>query len=216
MLLTKHTHACVRIDTDDVTVVVDPGAFTPEAGASLDTADVVLITHDHFDHLDIRVVSAAMADRAGLQVFGPASAAKALLDAGADAGRIHVVAGDELLDIEAVEVRAFGAPHGSIHEGIAVPENLGYLIGGQVFHPGDSYAVPAFSVDTLLVPTSGPWTKVGEAIDFVTAVAPRQTVPIHDVMLSEIGSRSMTMFLGPDGLTRTPMHHLAPGEDLQL
>lgn len=216
MLLTKHSHACVRIDADDVSVVIDPGTFTPAAEASLDTADVVLVTHDHFDHLDIQLVVACMASRPHLRVFGPASATRALLDAGADARRVHAAAGGERLDIDGLEVRAFTAPHGSIHEGIDVPENLGYLIGGQVYHPGDSYAVPSFSVDTLLVPTSGPWTKVGDAIDFVTSVAPRQTVPIHDIMLSDIGRASMEMFLGADGLTRTPLRNLAPGEELRL
>lgn len=215
MFLTKHSHACVQLAHAGLSVLVDPGAFTPEASAALDSADVVLVTHDHFDHLDLQLVAGRMASRSRLEVFGPASAAKALIDAGADPARVHVVT-DGRLDLDGLEVQAVPAPHGAIHEGIAVPENLGYLIDGKVFHPGDSYAVPPFPVDTLLVPTSGPWTKVGEAIDFVTAVGPRRSVPIHDVMLSEIGRRSMTMFLGPEGLTQTPLHNLAPGESLEL
>lgn len=216
MLLTKYSHACVRIDADEVSVVVDPGTLTPEAKESLATADVVLVTHDHLDHLDVQLVAATMADRSRLQVFGPASAAMALLEAGADSARVHAVTTTGPLDVSGLEIEAFTAPHESIHEGIAVPENLGYLIGGLVYHPGDSYAVPTFSVDTLLVPTSGPWTRTGEAIDFITAVAPRRTVPIHDIMLSEIGRGSTAMFLGADGLTGIPLHDLAPAATLPL
>lgn len=48
MRITKFGHACVRIQHDGTTVVVDPGAFTDPA--AVDGADAVLITHEHFDH----------------------------------------------------------------------------------------------------------------------------------------------------------------------
>ena len=48
MRITKFGHACVRIEHDGTTVVLDPGVFTdPEA---VDGADAVLITHEHADH----------------------------------------------------------------------------------------------------------------------------------------------------------------------
>ena len=48
MKVTKYSHACVRVEHDGTTVVLDPGVFT-EAGA-VDGADAVLITHEHPDH----------------------------------------------------------------------------------------------------------------------------------------------------------------------
>ncbi len=48
MRITKFGHACVRVEFDGTTVVLDPGVFT-DAGA-LDGADAVLITHEHPDH----------------------------------------------------------------------------------------------------------------------------------------------------------------------
>ena len=48
MRITKFGHACVRLETGDHTIVLDPGGFTePEA---VDGATAVLITHEHADH----------------------------------------------------------------------------------------------------------------------------------------------------------------------
>ena len=48
MRITKFGHACVRLEHEGSTVVVDPGVFT-DPGA-LDGAGAVLITHEHPDH----------------------------------------------------------------------------------------------------------------------------------------------------------------------
>ena len=56
-------------------------------------------------------------------------------------------------------------------------------------------------VGTLLLPTSGPWTKVGEAADYVRAAKPDQVVQIHEIMLSEIGQQSVARFISPEMLT---------------
>ncbi|SNT43159.1 hypothetical protein SAMN05216276_104271 [Streptosporangium subroseum] len=46
---------------------------------------------------------------------------------------------------------------------------------------------PSEEIDTLLVPASGPWVKIGEAITFVRGVRPARAFPIHDIQLSKIG-----------------------------
>jgi L-ascorbate metabolism protein UlaG (beta-lactamase superfamily) len=71
-------------------------------------------------------------------------------------------------------------------------------------------------VDTLLLPTSGPWTVTAQAIDFVRAVAPRQSIPIHDAMLSDLGRMGADRMLGERGLTGVPMLPLQPGESVEL
>ncbi|BCJ53466.1 MBL fold metallo-hydrolase [Actinoplanes sp. NBRC 14428] len=217
MRLTKHVHAAVVIEEAGQRILIDPGTFTPDAADLLESATSVLITHEHFDHFAADEVRAALTARSELRLWGPASVTAALEDTdAARAGRVMTVRGGEALDVDGIDVRVYGGDHGQIHEGIPVPHNVGYLVGGRVFHPGDSYAAPLVPVDTLLVPVSGPWVKVGDAIDFISAVAPRQTVPIHDVMLSEIGRASTGRFLGEKGLTATPMLALEPGESVEI
>ncbi len=216
MKLTKHTHATVVLEDAGQSILIDPGTFTPNAADLLVTATAVLITHEHIDHFAIDAIAEALRKRGELRLWGPATATAVLENTGAfQDGRVTTIEGGEVIDIDGIEVRVFGGDHAQIHDGIAVPHNVGYLVGGRVFHPGDSYAVPDVVVDTLLVPTSGPWVKVGDAIDFVDAIKPRRTIQIHDVMLSEIGRKSMGMFLGENGLTGTPMHILVAGETIE-
>ncbi|QAY59733.1 MBL fold metallo-hydrolase [Microbacterium protaetiae] len=216
MKLTKHAHACVVVEDRGVRILIDPGTFTPNARDLLAQADAVLITHDHFDHFDLDAVRDALQTRPQLTVFGPSAVIQALTASGIEGARLHRVADGEQLTVAGIDVTVVGGPHALIHDGISVPDNAGYLIAGTVYHPGDAYAVPATQVDTVLVPSSGPWTKVGDAIDFVRAIAPRQTVPIHEAMLSEIGIGSFARFLGPDGLTGVELVPLAPGASIEI
>jgi len=85
-----------------------------------------------------------------------------------------------------------------------------------VYHPGDAYFVPGVSVGTLLLPTSGPWMKTGEAADYVRAVRPDRVIQIHEALLSEIGLSVAGMFLGEQGLTGIPLTQVPAGESLTL
>ena len=216
MRLTKHAHACVSIEHDGTHLLIDPGTFTPDAAGLLEHASAALITHEHFDHLDLDAVSTAMAARDDLAVYGPASAIAALRERGADAERLRTVGDGDRFEVGGVPVAVTGTTHASIHDTIAVPENVGYVIAEAIYHPGDSYHLPGTSIETLLVPASGPWTHMGQAIDFVRAVAPRRGVAIHDIMLSEVGHRSVGMFLGEGGPAGVPLHQLATSETLEL
>ena len=46
---------------------------------------------------------------------------------------------------------------------------------------------PASDVRLLAAPIGAPWLKIGEAMDFVLAVAPRRAFGTHDMTLSRIG-----------------------------
>jgi hypothetical protein len=76
--------------------------------------------------------------------------------------------------------------------------------------------VPPVPVRTLLVPTSGPWTKFGEAVDFVRAVNPESAVQIHEVMLSEVGQQSMAMFISPKMLTDVSLTIVPAGDTITV
>ncbi len=58
MELIKYGHACVVLCEGDRRLVIDPGAFTDPS--ALAGASAVLITHEHFDHLEPERLRAAM------------------------------------------------------------------------------------------------------------------------------------------------------------
>ena len=198
MELTKHTHACVTLDKGGSHLLVDPGTFTPNAAELVASTGTILLTHEHFDHFDEEAVAVALEARPELRVYGPA----AVVDRWqARRGQVTAVAEGERFDVDGFDVAVFGSLHAPIHRDIPQVANVGYLIDGRVYHPGDAYFVPDAPVTTLLVPTSGPWTKFGEAADFVRAVGPENAVQIHEIMLSEVGQQSVAMFLSPKMLT---------------
>lgn len=214
MKLTKHAHACVTVEKDDTRLVIDPGTFTPDAAEAVAQAQAVLITHEHFDHFDEKVVAAALAAQPELQVYCTAAVAATL---GSNGGRVHAVAAGDTLTVGSITAGVHGHRHALIHADIPCPDNVGYLLDdGALYHPGDAYFAPDAPVRTLLLPTSGPWTKLGEAADYVRAVKPERVIQIHELMLSDLGQQSTARILGEQGLTGTPLDLLAPGTSVQL
>lgn len=213
MLLTKYTHATVTLQKNGHTLLIDPGTLTPNAADLLAAADAVLITHEHFDHFDTDTIVGAMKDRGDLHLYGPASIAPALADV---AAQVHAVATGESFDIAGFTVETFVVDHAVIHPEIPLVDNVGFLIDGTVFHPGDAYLNPERTVETLLLPISGPWISTEQAIDYVRALAPRRSIAIHDVMLSDTGKATAGMFLGAGSLTGTALDVMELGASQEI
>ena len=219
MTLWKRGHACVELEVGGRRIVIDPGAFTPGVVELLAGADVALITHDHFDHFDADAVTAALAANPGLHLYGPPNVTEPFAGtASAGDGRVTTVVGGESFEVPGSDIRieVVGGEHAAIHPAIGVPRNVGYVVGERVYHPGDAYRAPGRPVHTLLVPVSGPWVKLGDAIEFIEEVAPTQTVQIHDMMLSEVGIGSAAMFLGEKGPAGVPMRVLETAQSLEI
>lgn len=213
MQLIKHVHSCVSLVKDAGRIVLDPGTFTPDAADAVAAAQAVLVTHEHFDHVDEELIRRALADRPELRVYGPASLV-ARWDASDE--QVRGVAPGDRFEVAGFDVAVHGGSHAVIHPDLPCPANVGYLVDGRVYHPGDSYDVPPAPVETLLLPTSGPWARIGDAVDLVRAVAPRRLVQVHEIMLSPVGQASVERFLSPDALIDVPLTVLAPGEAITV
>jgi L-ascorbate metabolism protein UlaG (beta-lactamase superfamily) len=211
MRITKFGHACVRLEHEGRTVVLDPGMFT-DPGA-VDGADAVLITHEHPDHYlpdHLRATDAAI-------YTIEAVAARIREDAPDLADRITVVAPGESFD-PGIPARAVGELHAVIHSELPRIHNSGYVLtlGDQrVYHPGDALTGPGEDVDLLLLPVSAPWLKMSEAIDFAREVGAARNLAIHDRVYSEAGlgiaEQHLTGFLAKSG---QEFVRLADGRDL--
>ncbi|HET9173115.1 MAG TPA: MBL fold metallo-hydrolase [Actinospica sp.] len=206
MRLTKQGHSCIRLDKGGPTLVIDPGGFT-EAGA-VEGVAAVLITHEHPDHFDEGHVRAALDAAPDAQVWTLASVAAQL--AAAYPGRVHTVGHGDSFGVAGFEIQVHGELHAVIHPDIPRITNVGYLIDGAVFHPGDALTVPEQPVETLLLPINAPWAKISETADYVREVRPKHVVDIHDGLLNPTGVGLYGRVLG--GLTDTDRRHLASGE----
>ncbi|MDT4911498.1 MAG: hypothetical protein QOC66_626 [Pseudonocardiales bacterium] len=181
MQLSKHKHSCVRFDDGDRTLVIDPGMFS-DVDTALDGADGVLITHEHFDHLAEEPVRAALRADPRLRLWAPAPVAATLAEFG---DQVVTIGAGESFGAAGFAVQTFGGQHALIHPQIPIVANVGFLVDGTVYHPGDSFVVPPVPVATLLLPANAPWSKMSEVIDFAVAVRAPRAYPIHDSMVNE-------------------------------
>ena len=212
MELTKHGHACITLTKDGVRLVIDPGSYTsPDA---LDGATAVLITHEHADHFQPGLLNDALHDDPDLTVIVPPSCLDAV---GSHGGRVLVVGHGDGFEVGGFSITALGEWHEVIHPDIPRVRNVGFLVDGTLFHPGDAYTVPPVAVDTLLTPLYSPWTGVTGLVDWVRAVRPRQTIAVHDAPLNDIGHEMINRFLRPGALGTGAEHHqLAVGDRVQI
>lgn len=212
MRITKFTHACVRIEGNGSTVVLDPGTYSERE--SVEGASAVLVTHEHPDHLSLENLRSTDA-----RVFTVDSVAAQIAKEAPDvAERVTVVGPGEQFDAGGLPVTAVGEWHAVIHEEIPRIHNCGYVIsvaGSTVYHPGDAFTLPGRDVDLLLAPVCAPWSKTSEVIDFVRAVGAPQTAAIHDLVFSDFGLGLVDTLLGARLEGRDQEYQrVRPGQDL--
>jgi L-ascorbate metabolism protein UlaG (beta-lactamase superfamily) len=213
MRMFKHGHACVRLETGDRRIVIDPGIFT--AAEAVDGATAVLITHEHADHWTPDTLRATDAP-----VFTIQAVAAQIREQAPDvAERVTVVTPGQGLDV-GVRVQVVGEKHAVIHPELPHFDNSGYFLtveGVTLFHPGDALTIPPERPDLLLLPVSAPWLKVSECIDYARDVGAPRALAIHDAVYSDAGLEiidgHLQRFLAPQ---EQEYVRLSAGEELAL
>ena len=152
MRFTKLGHSCVRLDKEGAVLVIDPGTFT-DAAAALDGATAVMVTHEHPDHLDADAIRAALSSDPGLTLWANQSIRAQFGEFG---DRVHEVQHGDALEVAGFSVHVYGVDHALIHRDIPLVVNTGFLVEGELFHPGDSYTVPEDPVSDAAPPDQRP------------------------------------------------------------
>lgn len=213
MELTKFGHSCVRLNEAGRSIVVDPGIFS-DVPAALAGAQAVLVTHEHPDHFDLEPISDALRADPELQVFAPAPVAAKLTEFGP---RIVTTQADAPFAVAGFNIETIGGQHALIHPLIPMVANVGYVVNGTVYHPGDSLIVSPTPVKAVLVPIHAPWSKTSEVIDFVNASSAERAFQIHDGLLNERGIGGVEGHVQRIGAQYgTTFSHLTVGESVQL
>jgi L-ascorbate metabolism protein UlaG (beta-lactamase superfamily) len=181
MQIVHFGHACTLVETDSARLLFDPGTFSTDF-ETLTDLDAVVITHQHFDHIDIEKLPGLLKANPKARLIIDPGTLKTTQDAGLDA---EVVNAGDTLSVGGTKLTVVGGDHAEIHRDIPLVPNTGHVVDdGAFYHPGDSFHVPQQDIDVLALPTGAPWLKVGEAVDFFRAVAPRIAVPIHEAVLA--------------------------------
>ena len=189
MRITKYGHSCLYIEEGGARILIDPGNYcfldmllTP---ADLPLCEVVLLTHEHSDHTypeALKIIIAKskplIVTNAGVQKFLQTHGiASEVLGRGAE----RIIKGT---DVGSVAMRGIACDHGLIADFIPSVENLGFLIAGKLFHPGDCVApLEEVHADILAAPIVAPWMAVREGVEFLRRVKPKIALPIHDAIV---------------------------------
>lgn len=184
MRITTFGHCCLLIEIVEKRVLTDPGMFSAGFQA-LTNIDLVLITHEHADHLHTESLQAVLEKNPQAAVVTNDGVGRIL----SELGIAHTVLADrETTTTAGLTIKPYNGKHEEIYEAFGQVKNTGFLLeNGEFFYPGDSYIVPNEPVNVLAAPVAGPWCKVADAIRYVLAVHPKQVVPVHDAVLSEAG-----------------------------
>jgi L-ascorbate metabolism protein UlaG (beta-lactamase superfamily) len=177
-------HSGFRIRVGRAVVYIDPYRV-PEGAPQ---ADLILVTHGHYDHFSPRDVERLSGRDTWL--VGPHAVAERV------SGRVHSIAPGETLDdelVRGVHVAAVAAYNTSKRDGDGRPFHppeagwVGYELnvrGERLYHSGDTDVIPEMDrvtgVDVALLPVSGVYVMTAqEAAEAARRIQPRVAVPMH-------------------------------------
>ena len=184
-------HSGFRLRVGRSVVYIDP--YRVDGGPE---ADLILITHGHYDHFSPQDVERLSHERTWL--VGPPAVAEQ------GSSRVASIAPGEVLDdvVPGVSVAAVAAYNTSKRDtsGNAFhPREAGWVgydlnvRGERLYHSGDTDVIPEMDsvtgVEVALLPVSGVYVMTaGEAAEAARRIQPRVAVPMH--WGEHIGSRS--------------------------
>jgi len=169
-------HATFRIEDGRTQIYVDPWKLP----AAAPKADVILITHAHFDHYSADDIGKI--EQAGTTFVAPADVAAKLRGK-----QVVTAAPGGTYTVGSLKVQAVPA-YNTNKQFHKKSENwLGYVVtlsgGTRVYHTGDSDVTPemkAVRTDVALMPCGGTYTMTAaEVAEAANAIKPAVLIPMH-------------------------------------
>jgi L-ascorbate metabolism protein UlaG (beta-lactamase superfamily) len=165
-----------RWDGDGVIAYIDPWGVTDPT-----PADVILITHAHFDHFSMEDIDKIRGD--GTKIFAPRDVADEL-----SGDVVPVAPGDDVGfgSITGYTVPAYNVAEDRLENHPKANRWVGYVLdlgGTTYYHAGDTDHAPELSevrADVAFLPIGGTYTMdATEAAGLAKAIEPQVAVPMH-------------------------------------
>jgi L-ascorbate metabolism protein UlaG (beta-lactamase superfamily) len=181
MKITKFGHSCLLVEEGEARIMIDPGNWN-KGHTEVKDLDAIFITHKHGDHAKPEDIKMILSKNNGVKIY---SNDHVLEEMAKHDIKVERFVGGETKEIKGVSVEAHGQDHAVIYPSYPRTDNTCYLVGGRLYHPGDSLHNPGKPAEILALPIIAPWMKVSEAIDFGKEIKPKFAFGIHDGMLRE-------------------------------
>lgn len=169
-------HDSFKIVGGGKVIYIDPF----QLAAPQEPADLLLITHEHFDHCSPK-------DFEGLMQPSTTTIAAASCDPKLFTGKVIMVKPGERHEIDGVIVETVPAYNigKSFHP--REDERVGFVLtieGERIYHSGDTDNIPEMrelrNIDVALVPVSGTYVMTAEeAAEAVNSFQPKLAIPMH-------------------------------------
>lgn len=165
-------HATIKLSGSKV-IYIDPYQLK-----QTDTADLILVTHDHFDHLSASDIDKLRSTKTIIVLpKGSKNPPK---------GELRYIQAGETLKIDGVEIQAVLAYNINKQFHPKAAGYVGYVVtldGVKYYHAGDTDLIPEMKnvkTDVAFLPVGGTYTMTAaEAEEAVNLIKPKIAVPIH-------------------------------------
>ena len=183
VVITAIKHASLRIQYDGLEIQVDPVVkFAPETDyAKFPKADIILVTHEHFDHFDRDAIAALKKD--STQVIANPAVQKMLGFGTAMANGESRTIG-KVLTLDAVPAYNTTAGRTQFHP---KGRDNGYVLtldGLRIYIAGDTEDIPEMAklkdIDVAFLPCNQPYTMTPEQVaKAAKIIKPKVLFPYH-------------------------------------
>ena len=166
------------------TVIIDPFKLR----SAPEKADVLLITHEHFDHLSLEDIKKVASEKTTVVAISSCKSELAKLKV----KEVRIVRPGDKVNIDDITVEAvpaynlnkFREPGKVFHP--RDDGKAGYLVtvkGVRIYHAGDTDAIPEMKgvrADVALLPVSGTYVMTSEeAVEAAKMINPKIAIPMH-------------------------------------
>jgi len=170
-------HASFQIKTDNKIIYIDP-----YEGEYEEKADIVLVTHSHYDHCDTSKIKKII--KKETVIIAPEECARKINAKSIKPGEKITINGITIQAVHAYNIRRFRSPGVPFHpKGFGV----GYLItigDKTIYHAGDTDFIPEMkelkNITLALLPSGGTYTMDNpEAAEATITINPKIVIPMH-------------------------------------
>ncbi len=166
-------HDGFMIKADDKIVTIDPYQV-----AAVEPADILLITHVHYDHCSPEDVEKLKNDSTVI-VTEPESADQL-------SGDIRIMKPGDAIEVNGIDIEAVAAYNTNKKFHPKEKNWLGFIVtlgGCRIYHAGDTDLIEEMAdlnVDIALLPVSGTYVMTAEeAVEAAKRIKPKVAIPMH-------------------------------------